>query len=327
MRRRQAIALLGGALVATLDRAGAQRERGAVARIGFLSLAPESAWSEPIAALRAGLAELGHVEGRNLVIEFRWANDVGEMPKLATELVDAKVDVIVAPASTEVAPARAATKTIPIVFAQHADPVGVGNVASLAHPGGNITGVSMLLTEMSVKGMELLLQSVPAVSRLGVVLNPTTPTHMRVLEALQDAAVKLKVELVVAQVQAVSDFETGFARMAQGNAGCFIVPSSPLTNVQRSALAALATQYKLPGMFANKANVEAGGLMSYGADFNYMYRRAAFYIDRLLRGENPANLPVEQASKYQFVINLKTAKTLGLQIPPSVLGLADEVIE
>jgi putative tryptophan/tyrosine transport system substrate-binding protein len=327
MRRREAIALLGGALVTTLDRARAQQERGRVARIGFISLAPESAWSEPIAALRSGLAELGHVEGKNLVIEFRWADDVSVMPKLAAELVAAKVDVIVAPASTEVEPARAATKTIPIVFAQHADPVGMGDVASLAHPGGNVTGVSMLLTEVSVKGMELLLQSVSAVSRLGVLLNPTTPTHMRVLDALQDAAVKLKVDLVVARVQTVSDFEPGFATIAQSKAGCFIVPSSPLTNVQRSPLAALATRYKLPGMFANKANVEAGGLMSYGADFNYMYRRAAFYVDRLLRGDNPANLPVEQASKYQFVINLKTATTLGLQIPPTVLGLADEVIE
>ena len=237
------------------------------------------------------------------------------------------VDIIVAPASTQVEPARQATRTIPIVFAQHADPIGIGHVASFARPGGNITGVSMVLTEMSVKGLEILVETVPNAKRIGVLWNPTTPTYPHILTALQSAALTAGVELVLAPAQAVEDFEGAYAAMSRDRVSGVLVPSSPLTNSQRTALAELGVKHALPAMFANKANVQAGGLMSYGSDFNYMYRRVAFYIDKILKGERPAELPVEQASKYQLVINLKTARALGIAVPSALLARADEVIE
>jgi putative ABC transport system substrate-binding protein len=298
-----------------------------IPRIGFLGLAPASAWASPVEALRAGLRDLGYVDGKTIVVEFRWAAGVAEMPDLAAEFVRTNFDVILAPASTQVEPARQATKTIPIVFAQHADPVGIGHVTSLAHPGGNITGVSMVLPDMAVKGLEILTEAAPHVKRIGVLWNPTTPTHESVLKAIEPAAEKLGVMLLMTPVRTVEDFDGAFSTMMREHVGGFLAPSSPLTNSQRVPLAELALKHRLPGMFANKENVEAGSLMSYGADFNYMYRRAALYIGKILKGDKPADLPVEQASKYELVINLKTAKAIGLTIPDIVLFRADEVIE
>jgi putative ABC transport system substrate-binding protein len=298
-----------------------------IARIGFLGLAPASAWSGEVDALREGLRNLGYVEGKNIVFEFRWATDSTEMFALANELVRKNVDLILAPASTQVEPARKATKTIPIVFAQHADPVGTGHVASLSHPGGNITGVSMVLTELAAKSLEILKQAVPNATRFGVLWNPTTPSHARVVEEVEAAGRRLGVELSMIPVRALQDFEPSFSAMAREQAGGFLVPPSPLTNSQPAALAELGLKYRLPGMFGNKDNVRAGGLMSYGADFNYMYRHAATYIDKILKGEKPSDLPVEQASKYDLVLNLKTANTLGIELPPTLLARADEVIE
>jgi putative ABC transport system substrate-binding protein len=325
MNRRALITLLGGAAVWPLPSRAQQRAR--LARIGFLSLAPASAWTGPVEALRAGLRDLGYVEGRTIAIEFRWAATVDDMRTLADELVRMNVDIIVAPASTEVEPARQATSTIPIVFAQHADPVGIGHAASLAHPGGNITGISMLLTELAAKSLEILKETVPSARRIGVLWNPTTPSHSQVVSTLEVGARSLAVELVMAPVRSEEDFGGVFSTMVREHADAFLVPSSPLTNSRARPLAELALDHRLPGMFANKANVEAGGLMSYGADFNYMYRHAATYIDKILKGAKPADLPVEQASKYQLVINLKTAKTIGLEVPPMLLARADEVIE
>ena len=298
-----------------------------VAKIGFLGLAPASSWSGEVDALRTGLRELGYVEGKNIVLEFRWANSVGDVPALAKELVRMNVDILFAPASTQVEPARQATQTIPIVFAQHADPVGTGHVASLAHPGGNITGVSMVLTELAAKGLEILKQAIPDVTRVGVLWNPTTPSHVKVIEQIEIAGRALGVQLLMTPVRTVGDFEQAFSSMKSATTGGFLVPPSPLTNSQPGALADLGLRYKLPGMFGNKDNVTAGGLMSYGADFNYMYRHAAIYIDKILKGEKPADLPVEQASKYDLVLNLKTARALGLEFPPTLLARANEVIE
>ena len=278
-------------------------------------------------ALQAGLRDLGYVEGKNIVIEFRWAARVDQMPEFAAELVRMNVDVILAPASTQVEPARQATRTIPIVFAQHADPVGTGHIASLARPGGNITGVSMLLTELAAKGLELLNQVVPRATRLGVLWNPTTPTHPYVLKAVEAAGQKLGVQLLMVPAQAVEDFEKAFSTMVRERVGGFLVPTSPLTNSQPAPLAELALRHRLPGMFGNRANVVAGGLMSYGADFNHMYRRAALYIDKILKGAKPADLAVEQASKYNLVINRRTAKAIGIAFPDSILLRTDEVIE
>lgn len=298
-----------------------------VPRIGFLGLAPASAWTNQIEALQAGLRDLGYVEGRNIVFEFRWAARVDQMPDLAAELVRMNVDVIIAPASTQVEPARQATKTIPIVFVQHADPVGTKHVTSLARPGGNITGVSMVLTELAAKGLELLREVVPRATRFGVLWNPTTPTHPYVLKAVEATGQKMGIQLLMLPTKTVEDFDEVFSTMTRERVGGFLVPTSPLTNSQPAPLAELALKHRLPGMFGNKANVVAGGLMSYGADFNFMYRRAAFYVDKILRGVKPAELPVEQASKYFLVVNLKTANAMGVKIPQSILVRTDEVIE
>jgi putative tryptophan/tyrosine transport system substrate-binding protein len=324
MRRRELITLIGAAAAWPL---AVRAQRAKVARIGFLGVGPASAWADQVEALKAGLRDLGYVEDRNIVIEQRWAESPGELPALAAELVRMNVDIIVAPASTEVEPARQATKTIPIVFAQHADPVGVGHVASLARPGGNITGMSMVLTELAAKQLEILMDALPHATRIGVLWNPTTPSHPKVVKAIEAAAGSLGVGLLMTPIQTVADFDGAFSTMAAERADGFLVPGSPLANAERAPLADLALKHRLPGIFANKANVRAGGLMSYGADFDYMYRHAAIYIDKILRGEKPADLPVEQASKYELFVNIKTAKAIGLTIPPTLLARADEVIE
>src|SRR6516164_2163766 len=252
-----------------------RRNAARVRTVGFLGLAPASAWSSEIEALRAGLRDLGYVEGQNIAIEFRWAKSVGDMPALARELVELNVDVIVAPASTQVAPVRKATSSIPIIFAQHADPVGTGDVASLAHPGGNVTGVSMVLTELAAKGLEILKEAVPSIMRVGVLWNPTAPSHLQVVNQLKIAATSLGLQLIMTPVRETADLSDAFAVLRQEHADGFIVPPSPLTNSQVASLAELELQHRLPGMFGNKDNVRAGGLMSYGADFDYMYRHAA----------------------------------------------------
>jgi putative tryptophan/tyrosine transport system substrate-binding protein len=322
VRRREFITLLGGAAVAWPLAAWAQQRTMPV--IGFLGLAPEFSGVE---ALRGGLRELGYIEGTHIVIEWRWAEKVDQLPELAAELVRMNVNVIVAPSSTFVEAARQATASIPIVFAVHADPVGLGHVASLARPSGNVTGLSMLLTELAAKGLEMMKEAVPHATRIGVLWNPTTPSHLRALKAIEDAAEKLSVELHMVAARTLEDFDGAFSTMAQEAIGAFLVVASPLIVAQRVPLAQLALKHRLPGMFPFKENVEAGGLMSYGADRDDLYRRAATYVDKILKGVKPADLPVEQASKYQLVINLKTAKALRLEIPPMLLARADEVIE
>jgi putative ABC transport system substrate-binding protein len=237
------------------------------------------------------------------------------------------VDLIFAPASTQVEPARRASKTIPIVFAQHADPVGLGDVTSLSRPGGNITGMSMLLTELSVKELEILRETLPNAVRIGVLWNPTTPSHPTAVKAVEGAGEKLGVQLVFVPAGIVSEIQEAFATMSREQVNGVLVLSSPLYNVQRAMLAECQMKHRLPAISANRAIVDVGGLLSYGADLDDLYRRAAAYIDKIFKGENPADLPVEQASKYIMVLNLKTAKALGVTIPPSVLARADEVIE
>jgi len=237
------------------------------------------------------------------------------------------VNVIVAPSSTFVEAARQATKSILIVFAVHADPVGLGHVASLARPGGNVTGLSMLLTELAAKELEMMKEAVPHATRIGVLWNPTTPSHQRALKSIEAAGEKLRVELRMVPARTLENFEEAFSTMMQEVVEAFLVVASPLIVAQRVPLARLALKHRLPGMFPFKENVEAGGLMSYGADRDDLYRRAAAYVDKILKGVKPADLPVEQASKYQLVINLQTAKALGLEVPPTLLARVDEVIE
>ena len=325
MRRRDFIILLGWAAAPLSGATHAQQSK--VWRIGYLGFGPASSWTSEVEALRNGLRSLGYIEGENLAIEFRWAERADQTFDLATELVRMNVDVIFAPASTQVQPARRASNAIPIVFAQHADPVGLGDVTSLSRPGGNITGMSMLLTEISVKELEILKEALPNATRVGVLWNPTTPSHPTAVSAVEVASAKLGVQLVLAPAGALSEIQQAFATMAREQVNGVLVLSSPLYNTQGEILAGLQMKHRLPAIFANRATVEAGGLMSYGAASDDLYRRAAAYIDKIFKGEKPADLPVEQASKYRMVINLKSAKTLGITIPPTVSARADEIIE
>jgi putative ABC transport system substrate-binding protein len=325
MRRRNFLGVLGAAVAWPL--AARAQQPAKLARIGFLGLGQASAWSSRVEALRTGLRDLGWVEGKNIVIEFRWADSVLQLPELASELVRMNVDIIFAASSTMVEPARRATKTIPIVFSNHADPIGSGHVASLPRPGGNITGLSELTTELNAKAIEMLKEAVPQATRIGVLWNPTTPSQVPGLESVKAAGEKLGLALHMVAAATVEDFDEALALAARERVGGLFVVPAPITMMERARLAELALKYRLPTMFGAKENVEAGGLMSYGADRNDLVRRAAAYIDKILKGAKPADLPVEQASKYQLVINLKTAKALGLTIPPTLLARADEVIE
>jgi putative tryptophan/tyrosine transport system substrate-binding protein len=323
VRRREFITFLGGAAAAWPLAARAQQTHK-IPKIGFLGLAPEYSGVE---SLRAGLRDLGYTEGANIIIEWRWADNVEQLPDLTADLVRLNVDVIVAPSSTFVEAARKATRSIPIVFAVHADPVGLGHVASLARPDGNVTGLSMLLTELAAKGLEMMREAVPHATRIGVLWNPTTPSHLRALEAIDSAGKKLSVELRMIPAQTLEEFDGAFSTMDREATDALLVVASPLIVAQRVLLARLALDHRLPGMFPFKENVAAGGLISYGADRDDLYRRAATYVDKILKGAKPADLPIEQASKYQLVINLQTAKALGLEVPPTLLARADEVIE
>jgi putative ABC transport system substrate-binding protein len=298
-----------------------------IAIIGYLDVGPASARVDRVEALRTGLRDLGYVEGKNIAIEFRWAETVEQLSDLAADLVRRKVDVIFAISSTMVEPARQATSTIPIVFATHADPVGIGHVASLARPGGNITGLSMLLTDLVAKELEILTEVVPQAKRIAVLWNSTTPSLPPAMKAVDAAGQQLGLQLIKVPAQASEEFDGAFALMARERAEALLAVASPLFVTHRARLAELARTHRLPAMFGSKENVQAGGLISYAADLTDLHRRAATYIDKILKGAKPDQLPVEQASKYELVINLKTAKALGLTLPPLVLARADEVIE
>src|SRR5262245_6800593 len=325
MKRRTFLLALGGAAAWPL-RLRAQ-QAGKIARIGYLDLGPASARVDRVEALRAGLRDLGYAEGKNIAIEFRWAERVEQLPQFAADLVHLNLDVIFALSSTMVEPARQATSTIPIVFATHADPVGVGHVASLARPGGNITGLSMLLTDLVAKQLEILTEVVPQARRIGVLWNPTTPSHPAAMKEVDAAGHRLGLQLVAVPAQTMEDFDGAFATMARERVEAFLAVASPLFIAYREPLAELARKHRLPGMFGSKENVQAGGLISYGADLIDLHRRAAAYIDKILKGAKPGELPVEQASKYEMVINHTTAKAIGLAIAESFLVRADEVIE
>jgi len=328
-RRRALIAIVGTGLVMwpLVTRAQQQARSARLGYLGFGSPKDATAASR-IEVLRAGLRDLGYVEGKNLVIEFRWSDTVEQLYEASTELVRMKVDIIFSNSSTETEQARRATNTIPIVFATHFDPVSVGHVASLARPGGNITGVAALGTEITAKQLEILKATVPRATRFGVLYTPTTPAHRSVLQAAEAVRGKLHVQLLTVGVNTVADFDGAFAKMAQGRVGAVFVHSAILTaRASALPLAQLALKHRLPTMFGNRDNAVAGGLMSYAPDYGDMHRRAAVYIDKILKGAKPGELPVERASKFQLVINLKTARARGLTIPTSILGRADEVIE
>jgi putative ABC transport system substrate-binding protein len=279
-------------------------------------------------ALRAGLRDLGYVEGKNLVIEFRWSGTVEQIHEAAADLVRMKVDIIFSNSSTETEQARRATSMIPIVFATHADPVGLGHVSRLARPGGNMTGLAAMTPEITTKQMETLKEAVPQATRFGVLWDHNAPSHRPTLQAAEAVRGKLGVQLRAVGVSTVADYTGAFATMAQARVDAVLVHSSALTvRHNPRLLAELALKHRLPTIYMGRGNVVAGGLMSYGPDFNDMHQRAAVYIDKILKGAKPADLPVEQASKFLLIINLRTAKALGLTIPPSLLARADEVID
>jgi putative ABC transport system substrate-binding protein len=319
------VTLALGILAAPLAADAQQPAR--VHQIGYLISGSPAFWANRVEALRIGLRDLGYVEGKNIAIAFRSAETAERLPEVAADLVRLNVAVIFATSSTEVEAARRATKTIPIVFATHADPVGVGHVASLARPGGNITGLSMLLTELAAKELEIMKQALPHMTRVGVLLTSTAPSHRPASHSVAAAAQQLGVQVLTVPVRTPEDLDGAFAMMVRERVNGFLAVASPLTRSQRALLAELALKYRLAGMFGTRENVEAGGLMSYAPDLLDLTRRAATYIDKILKGVKPADLPVEQASKYELVINLKTAKALGLTIPPSFLNRADHVIQ
>jgi len=327
MRRRELIGVAGTALFAWPLIARAQQP-AKIARLGYLGFGDSADAAARVEAFRAGLRDLGYVEGKNLLIEFRWSSTVDQMREAASDLARMKVDLIFASSSTEVEPARRATSTIPIVFATHADPVGVGHVSSLARPGGNLTGLAVMQADITAKRLEILKQAVPRATRFGVLWDSTAPSYRPVLEAAEAAKGKLGVQLLTVGVSTVADYDGAFATMEQDRVGAVLVHASTLT-VRNDPwlLAKLALKHRLPTIFGARDNVVAGGLMSYAPDMNDLHRRAEVYIDKILKGAKPANLPVEQASRYQLVINRKTASGLGLTIPTSILARADEVIE
>ena len=324
--RAVSVLLVLGLLAAPLA-AEAQPTPGKTARIGYLSLRSGPEHFEE--AFRQGLRELGYVEGQNISVEYRWADwKPDRIPALAEELVRLKVDVIVfAGGGTVTLLAVKAVKTIPVVFLTGGDPVSAGLVASLHRPGGNLTGVSLLTSELNAKRLELLKQAVPGVSRVAVLVNPTRSTAGAVLKGLEGAARTLKVKLQVLEARDPQAIDGAFAAMKRERADALLVANDPMLFAQRERIVGLAAKSRLPGIFEWREFAEAGGLLSYGTSVADMYRRLATYVDKILKGAKPADLPVEQPTTFEFVINLKTAKALGLTIPPSLLGRADQVIQ
>ncbi|MFI5340198.1 MAG: ABC transporter substrate-binding protein [Candidatus Methylomirabilales bacterium] len=306
------------------------QEPGKVFRIGILGNVPltDPDGARLWGAFIQGLREVGYVEGRNITIEHRFSEGQYErLPDLAADLVRLKVDVIVAPATQNVAVAKQATGTIPIVMTGSADPVGSGLVASLARPGGNVTGLSVLSPEMVGKQLELLKEIVPRVSRVAVLWNPTNTSHPLSLREAKVAARLLAVQLQTFEAQEPDDFERAFAAMTRERAGALLVLRDGMFLLHPRRIADLAAKSRLPVMYGGKDEVGNGGLVAYGPSLRDSFRRAATYVDKILKGAKPADLPVEQPTKFELVINLKTAKALRLTIPQSVLIRADEVIQ
>ena len=329
MRRREFITLLGGAAAAWPLAARAQQSEP-MRRIGVLmnAAADDPQGEAAVAAFRQVLQQLGWTDGRNMRTDIRWgANDVERDRTYAAELVALAPDVILASGTLSVAALQRVTRTLPIVFVRVADPVGAGLVDTLARPGGNTTGFMLFEYSLSGKWLELLRQIAPNVTRAAILRNPANPGAIAQFGVIQAAAQPLGVEVSPVSVNDVGEIEravTAFARSANG--GLIVTPSAGVS-LHRDLIITLAARHKLPAVYGNRANVTGGGLISYAPGFVEQYRHAAGYVDRILKGEKPADLPVQAPTKYELVINLKTAKALGLDVPPTLLARADEVIE
>jgi len=295
-------------------------------RIGVLLvlLSPESKEAQ---AFRQGLRDAGYAEGRDVVIEWRSANgDYTRVPELAADLVQRKVDVIVADTTLATQAVRHATSTIPIVMALVADPVGSGLVTNLAHPGGNVTGLSVMLAELSAKRLQLLMEAIPRLTRVAVLWNPATPYHPKAVEDLKAVAPSLAIELKFVVARNPEEFGPAFSAISRTHAQALYLLDAPLFFTHRTTLLKLASKARLPVISGEKPFADAGGLMSYGPNYGEVFRRSAGYVDKILKGAKPADLPIEQPTKFELVVNLKTAKALGITIPQSILLQADEVI-
>jgi len=323
MRRRDFITLVGGTAAWPL---AARAQQPKVWRIGVLAAVPPT--PAMLSAFRDGMRGRGYVEGQNLSIDVRWPQgSFDQDPSVVTELVNSNVDVIVAWGTPATIAARRATLTIPIVMASVGDPVGSGFIASLARPGGNITGLSNIQVDLSAKLMELFAELVPGMKRVGVVHNPNNPAVTMALRETEAAIRKLNMQVQVVNAQTSDEFDRAFAQLSAESVGGVVVLANPTVIEHSRRIAELAQSARLPTAFSRRENVDAGGLLSYGADLNNDFRQSAFYVDRILKGEKPADLPVMQPTKVELVINLKTAKALGVTVPLIMQMTADELIE
>jgi putative ABC transport system substrate-binding protein len=325
MRRRTFIAALGGAATWPFT---AHAQQSVMPVLGFLAAGTPKGYAQALAAFLKGLSETNYVDGKNVHIEYRWAeNQYDRLPAMAADLVRRQVAVIAAVSTPAARVAKAATGTIPVVFTTIADPVQIGLVESLNRPGGNVTGATLMSVEVGPKLLDLLHRALPSVTTIALLLNPTNPNIETQSRTLQAAALKLGLQIQVVTVSAESDLDAMFERLKEIRAGALMISQDPLFNAQSEQLAALTIHHRMPAIYELRQFAAAGGLMSYGDSQNDAWHQAGIYVGRILKGEKPADLPVMQATKLDFVINLKTAKTLGLTIPDGLVNAADEVIE
>jgi ABC-type uncharacterized transport system substrate-binding protein len=328
MKRREFITLLGGAAAGWPLAAGAQQQATTVQKVGFLSDESRTLGLAAFKVIAKALGELGYVEGRNIVFESRYSEDKNNLlPGLAAELVRMRVTVIIAVGTPATRAAKNATNSIPIVFSRIADPIALGLATSLARPGGNLTGVSLITTDLAAKRLEMLTEVVPGIKRVGVLWDPTFPSAPLELKEIERAASLLNIELEPLGVQRAEELDAAMHTLVERHGQALTVVPGLLFTEQRKRVAEVAIRNGLPTMLSRREHVEAGGLMSYGPNYSDMYRRAATYVDKILKGAKPADLPIEQPTKFELVVNLKTAQALGLTISREFQLRADEVIE
>ena len=325
LKRRELMAALAGAVAWPLD---ARAQQPAMPVIGFLSALLQATTAPDTATFRQSLAEAGYVEGRNLGIEYRFAEgQYDRLPTMASELLRRQVAVIVAMGTPAALAAKAATASLPIVFSVTEDPVNLGLVASIARPGGNATGVSFLLSELAPKQLGLLRELLPAASRFGLLVNPKNENAETITRDLKAAGAKISVEISVVQASNSHEIEAAFAALVRDKVDALVIGTDPFFYSRRVQLTTLATRHALPAVYNLRGYAEAGGLISYGTSITEAYRQVGVYTARILKGEKPTDLPVVQSTKFDFIINLPTARALGLDVPPMLLARADEVIE